>query len=299
MLNSMLLKKGETLGILSTARWQEEEELKLSNDFFREWGLKTVYGKTIKARHDQFAGDDDLRTSDLQQFLDDPSISAIICSRGGYGTIRIIDKIDFTAFVQRPKFICGFSDITVLHTHISDKLGISTIHSTMPICFSSNSTESIQTLKNVLFGLPNPYEIPAHPLNKTGEAEGILAGGNLSILYSLLGTRFGFSTSGKILFLEDVDEYLYHIDRMMMSLKLAGKLENIKGLIVGGMTEMKDNLVKFGKSAQEIISEHVTNLNIPVCFGFPAGHQDDNRALYMGSKTKMRVGSDGVKILQE
>ncbi len=296
MLNSMILKEGDSIGILSTARWLDEAELQLADKTFRLWGLIPVYGKTIKSRNNQFAGDDDLRRKDLQQFLNDPSIKAIICARGGYGTIRIMDELDFTDFMLQPKLICGFSDITVLHTHINDKLGINTIHSTMPICFQTNTPESIQTLKNTLFGIKPEYLIEPHAMNTSGEAEGILIGGNLSILYSLLGTRYGFSTNGKILFIEDVDEYLYHIDRMMMSLKLAGKLDHIKGLIVGGMSDMKDNLVPFGKPAEEIILEHVNKLNIPLCFGFPAGHQDDNRAMYMGRKVKLEVNNEGAKL---
>lgn len=293
MLNRMILKEGDKIGILSTARWAEPDALKFADDLFRSWGLNPVYGKSINSRADQFAGSDEIRANDLQQFLDDAEIKAIICARGGYGTIRLMDSLNFTGFMNNPKFIAGFSDITVLHAHINDKLGMPTLHATMPFSFHENSDQSIQTLKDLLFGKRTEYLIDPDVLNKHGEAEGVLIGGNLSILYSLLGTRYGFSTVGKILFIEDVDEYLYHIDRMMMSLKLAGKLENIKGLIIGGMNKMRDNPVPFGKTAEEIIDEHCHTLNIPICYGFPAGHLEDNRAMYFGRKVKLQVGLKG------
>ena len=293
MLNRMALHKGDKVGVLSTARWIEEQELKEANELLRSWGLIPVYGKSIGAKFNQFAGEDSLRAENLQAFLDDPEIKAIICARGGYGTIRIIDRIDFTGFMANPKFICGYSDITVLHAHINDKLGLPTIHSTMPFSFSRNSMLAKQTLENALFGNALNIQTEPHPLNNFGTAEGILIGGNLSILYSLLGTRFGFSTAHKILFIEDIDEYLYHIDRMMISLKLAGKLDAVKAIIVGGMTDMKDNKVKFGTSAEEIIATHVQPYNIPVCYGFPAGHIDDNRAMIFGSKIELQITAEG------
>jgi muramoyltetrapeptide carboxypeptidase len=289
MLKPMALKPGDKIGILSTARSISRKELEFADQLFRNWELIPVYGNSIDAQFNQFAGDDTLRAADFQVFLNDPDIKAIICARGGYGTIRIIDHIDFTAFMQNPKFICGYSDITLLHTHINDKLGIASIHSTMPFSFERNTEEAIQSLKDALFGNAQAINADAHQLNKIGEAEGILIGGNLSILYSLLGTKFGFSTGNKILFIEDIDEYLYHIDRMMMSLKLAGKLDFVSGIIVGGMTDMKDNKVKFGITAEEIIASHLKPYNIPVCYNFPAGHIDDNRALILGNKVKLTI----------
>lgn len=282
MLNRLAVKPGDKIGILSTARWIERSEIEFADQLLRSWGLIPVYGETISAKDGQFAGDDALRANNLQTFLDDPEIRAIIFARGGYGTIRIMDKIDFTGFMQAPKFICGYSDMTVLFSHITDKLGMPVIHSAMAFNFQKNSSAALETLKNCLFGIAPEYNISPNSYNISGETNGVLIGGNLSILYSLLGTKFGFSTAGKILFLEDIDEYLYHIDRMMWSMKLAGKLENLKGLIIGGMTDLKDNQVPFGKSVEMIILEQVKNFNIPVCFGFPAGHQDDNRALYLG-----------------
>lgn len=296
MLSGLMVKEGDKIGIISTARWIAEEDIEFADGIIKSWGLVPVYGKSIHARKDQFAGDDEIRSTDLQQFLDDPEIRAILCARGGYGTIRIIEDIDFTGFMKAPKWICGFSDITILHAHINDKLGIPTIHSTMPVNFLKNSVEALLTLKYALFGKTTDINLNPHPLNITGDAEGEIIGGNLSILYSLLGTKFGFSTGDKILFIEDVDEYLYHIDRMMMSLKLAGKLQKLKGLIVGGMSDMKDNLIPFGKTTEEIILEHVGDLNIPVCFGFPAGHIDDNRAMILKRKIKLEVSAAGSSI---
>lgn len=285
----MALKPGDRIGILSTARFINKTELEPAEQLFRSWGLNPVFGVSINAQFNQFAGTDELRAADLQDFLDNTEIKGIICARGGYGTIRIIDKINFNRFMLAPKLICGYSDITVLHAHINDKLGVSTVHSTMPFSFERNTPAAIQSLHDALFGLPTNISIATNTLNKTGIADGILVGGNLSILYSLLGTRFGFSTGKKILFIEDIDEYLYHIDRMMMSLKLAGKLDFVSGIIVGGMTDMKDNRVKFGITAEEIISLHLQQYNIPVCYQFPAGHIDDNRALVFGEKVRLEV----------
>ncbi len=296
MLKRLALKKGDTIGVLSTARWVEKEVIENTETVLRSWGLNPVFGETMRAKYNQFAGDDNLRAKELQSFLDNPEIKAILCARGGYGTLRIIDAIDFTQFMLNPKLICGFSDITVLLNHITDKIGIPTLHSAMAINFSTNSNEALNSLRNFLFGETPTYLIDAHPLNKIGSAQGKLMGGNLSILYALLGTKYGFSTRGKILFLEDVDEYLYHIDRMMMSLKLAGKLDNIAGLIVGGLSDMKDNTIPFGKTAEEIILEHVNHLNIPICFQFPAGHQQDNRALLFGKTVELNCDEAQVVI---
>jgi len=296
MSGRLALQEGDKIGILSTARWLDKSAVDFADQIFRSWGLVPVYGKTIEARHHQFAGDDELRRNDLQQFLDDAATRAVICARGGYGTIRIIDKIDFTGFMNHPKWICGFSDITVLHTHINDKLGLPTLHCCMPVTFEKNSPEALDTLKQCLFGKMPSYTIGPHVLNKPGKTSGELVGGNLSLLYSLLGTKFGYQTTDKILFLEDIDEYVYHIDRMMMSLKLAGKLRHIKGLVVGGMNDMKDNAVPFGKTAEEIILEYVKEMDIPVCFGFPAGHIDDNRALVFKKKIQLDVSGTAVHL---
>jgi muramoyltetrapeptide carboxypeptidase len=281
------LKKGDKIGILACARKISREEIQTAIDIFKAWGLEVVLSENLFKVDNQFAGTDDERANDLQIMLNDNSIRAIISARGGYGTIRIIDKIDFTHFKKQPKWIVGYSDITVLHSHINN-LGIETLHATMPINFSKN-VDAIETLRKALFGEKLNYESPPHPLNRKGNAEAKLVGGNLSILYSLTGSISDIDTKGKILFIEDLDEYLYHIDRMMMNLKRSGKLGHLAGLIVGGMSDMRDNSVPFGKTTEQIILDAVKEYNYPVCFNFPAGHVEKNSALYFGRKVKLKV----------
>jgi muramoyltetrapeptide carboxypeptidase len=219
--------------------------------------------------------------------LDNNDVKAIISARGGYGTMRIIDKLDFSDFVKNPKWIVGYSDITVLHSHIHN-LGIETLHATMPINFTKNA-EAAESLRRALFGESLTYEADQHVLNRRGIAEGELIGGNLSLLYALIGSASDIDTAGKIFFIEDLDEYLYHIDRMMLSLKRAGKLDKLAGLIVGGMSDMKDNLVPFGKTAEEIIYDAVKEFDYPVAFNFPSGHIERNLAVVLGRNMKMEV----------
>ena len=221
--------------------------------------------------------------------LDDPAIKAILCARGGYGTVRMIDQLPFDMFCKNPKWIIGYSDITVLHAHVHSNFGIETIHATMPLNFEKNSKTALESLKNALTGTSISYQLPPHPFNRKGNAKGILVGGNLSVLYSISGSVSDLKTENKILFLEDLDEYLYHIDRIMMQLKRCGKLENLAGMILGGFTDMNDNDTPYGKDALEIISEHVAKFSYPVAFGFPAGHLDDNRALIMGRDAALTV----------
>ena len=284
------LKKGDKIAIVAPARKVSKEEMQFAVDTFEKWGLKVVFGKNTFGSENQYSGSDAERADDLQKMLDDDSIRAIISARGGYGTVRIVDKLDFKKFEEKPKWLIGYSDMTVLHSHIHQNLGVETLHATMPINFHKDE-ESVETLKKYLFGEKNPYSMKAHPLNRKGSGEGALVGGNLSLLYALKGSRSGISTSGKILFIEDLDEYLYHIDRMMVSLKRAGKLSHLEGLIVGGMTDMKDNQVPFGKTAEEIILDAVKEYEYPVCFGFPAGHTTKNLALPFGRRAKLKVGA--------
>ena len=229
--------------------------------------------------------------SGFQKLLDNNTVKAIIIARGGYGTVRLIDEIDFTSFKKNPKWIIGYSDVTVLHSHIHQNFGIETIHATMPLNFPKNNNESIalSSLYNALTSNNIEYIINPLSTEKTGETTGILTGGNLSLLYALSGTVSDIYTNGKILFLEDIDEYLYHIDRMILQLKRCGKLKNLAGLIVGGMTDMKDNQIPFGKNAYEIIADAVKEYDYPVCYGFPAGHMEDNRALILGRKISLAV----------
>ncbi len=285
------LKPGDKIGIVSTARKISREELQPAVECFQKEGFEIIFGKNLFKELNQFSGTDDERAEDLQLMMDNPDIKAILCARGGYGTVRIIDKLDFTTFRKNPKWVCGFSDVTVLHSHIWQNFGIKTIHSIMPVQLKKLGGESAaaKTLVKSLKGDPLDYEFSAHLLNRNGNAEGILVGGNLSILYSLLGSVSDIDTAGKILFLEDIDEYLYHIDRMMMAMKRAGKLDKLKGLVIGGMSDMKDNAIPFGKNAEEIIVDAVKEYDFPVCFHFPAGHIDANCALYIGKSTKLEV----------
>lgn len=288
------LKAGDTVAIIATARKISPEELEPALHFLQRHELKVESGKHLFAVDRQFAGTDEQRRADLQWALDHPEIKAIIIARGGYGTVRLVDGINFNGFKKNPKWLVGYSDVTVLH-NVLHQLGIASLHATMPINFLKNQ-EATQSLIDCLFGKACTIEAEAHPLNRTGTCQGTLIGGNLSLLFALSGTPFDLDTNGKILFIEDLDEYLYHIDRMMMQLKLSGKLSHLKGLIVGGMSDMKDNATPFGKTAEEIILEAVQEYNYPVCFNFPAGHIDRNLALYLGKECKLDVNQQTVKL---
>ena len=283
------LKKGDKVVIVSTARKVSREEMQPAIEEFHDWGLEVVLGENLFNEDHQFSGTTAQRTADLQKALDDPAIKAVFCARGGYGTVKIIDALDFSVFIQHPKWIVGFSDVTVLHDHIHQNYHIQTIHATMPINFATTARESLSSLKSALFGEPLSYEWDTSFLNRNGEASGLLIGGNLSIIYSLTGTNSQIDTEGKILFIEDLDEYLYHIDRMMMNLKRSGMLSKLAGLIVGGMSDMNDNAIPYGKSAHEIIKKTVEEYNYPVCFDFDAGHVHTNLALIFGAKIKLTV----------
>ncbi|OCX52102.1 LD-carboxypeptidase [Mucilaginibacter sp. PPCGB 2223] len=282
------LKKGDKIAITCPAK-KLPKPMTDAVTLLQSWGLEVVIGETLNAEYHQFAGDDDLRARDMQRFLDDDNIKAIIAARGGYGTVRIIDKLDFTRFVQHPKWLVGFSDITVLHAHICANYSIQTIHGQMPVNVWDATPASLETLRKSLFGEEVKYEVDVYPLNRKGEASGVLVGGNLSLLISVSGSVSDYDYDGKILFLEDVGEYLYSIDRMMRALKRAGKLKNLAGLIIGGFTECKDNDIPFGQTAEEIIAEVVKEYHYPVCFNFPAGHIPDNRALVFGKIINLKV----------
>ena len=292
------LKIGDKIGIISTARKITMEELNPAIKTLESWGLKVVLGINLFQEDNQFSGTVEQRTADLQSMIDDNSIKAILCARGGYGTVQIIDAINFTNLKKNSKWIVGYSDVSVLHSHLNN-LGIASLHATMPINFESNTKESLSSLKNSLFGNLNSIECKAHPLNKFGKIEGDIVGGNLSILYSLLGSQSDIDTTDKILFIEDLDEYLYHIDRMMMNLKRNGMLVNLKGLIVGGMSDMNDNSIAFGKTAEQIILEYTKDYDFPICFGFPSGHLADNRCLRLGIHSLLEISENGVNLSQE
>jgi len=296
MITPNRLQKNDTVGIVSTARKISKEEIKPALQLLESWGLKAVLGKTIGAEENQFAGSDDLRAADFQHMLDDPKIKAIWCAKGGYGTVRIIDKLNFSNFRKNPKWVIGYSDVTALHSHIHT-FGIETLHAQILQNLENKSKATSTSIKEILFG--NDYEISIasnEKLNTPGTAQGPLVGGNLSLIYSLCGSNSSLNTEGKILFIEDLDEYLYHIDRMMMNLKRNGMLQNLSGLIVGGMTNMHDNAVSFGKTAEEIIFDLVSEYNFPICFNFPAGHINDNRALILGREVELKVTKNNIAL---
>ena len=282
------LQKGDTIAILATARKNIDDNLKPAIDLLQSWGLNVVIGSTIGLDNNQLAGTDEQRAADFQQQMDNPNIKAIWCARGGYGTVRIIDLLDFTTFKKSPKWIIGFSDVTVLHNHLNT-MGFKSIHGIMPVTVARATPQAIKSLRISLMGEQLKYEILPFPMNKFGKASGELVGGNLSILYSLFGSPSAIDCRDKILFLEDLDEYLYHIDRMMINLKRNGCLESIKGIIVGSMTKMKDNDIPWGKNAIEIIDDVTKKYNIPILYNFPAGHIQDNRALILGNRVTLDV----------
>jgi muramoyltetrapeptide carboxypeptidase len=287
------LKKGDKIAITCPAK----KLPKPMNDaiaLLQSWGLEVVLGETIDASFHQFAGDDELRARDLQRFIDDDSIKAIIAARGGYGTIRIIDRVDFSCFAVNPKWLVGFSDITVLHAHLFANYGTQTIHGQMPVNIPDASAYSLETLKKALFGEEISYSFNSLALNISGEAKGILVGGNLSLLAAVMGSVSDYNYEGKILFIEDVGEYFYSVDRMIRTLDRAGKLNKLAGLIVGGFTEMKDNDIPFGQTVPEIILDVVKNYDYPVCFNFPAGHIPDNQSLIFGKTLSLSVQRQNV-----
>ena len=297
MITPEKLKIGDKLGIISTARKISLEELTGAIKVIENWGIEVVLGENLFKENNQFSGTIEQRTSDLQSMIDDDAIKAILCARGGYGTVQIIDKIDFFKLTQSPKWIIGYSDITVLHSHLHN-LGFASLHASMPINFETNTNLAIESLKNSLFTTTNRINTTQHRFNKLGKVKAEIVGGNLSILYSLLGSNSDVNTDGKILFIEDVDEYLYHIDRMMMSLKRNGKFENLKGLIVGEMSNMNDNEIPFGKTAEQIILDHTKDYTFPICFGFPAGHLNDNRCVKFGVTSVLEITENGVSLAQ-
>lgn len=279
------LKKGDEVAIVSPAFCIDEEKLHAAVEFLAKWGLKARIGKNSAKRYGPFAGTDDERLSDFQEVTDDTSVKAVLCARGGYGISRIINRVDFSSLNKNPKWYVGYSDVTILHTWLSVRENMVSIHGDMPLNYYDPDKEKItfDTLNKALFGKPLSISWEGQAYRK-GRAEGELSGGNLSLFYSLSGTSADPDTDGKILFLEDVGEYYYHIDRMLTSLKLAGKLENLAALVIGGMTQLTDTKIPWGKTIEETILDIVSEYDYPVFFGFPAGHVSDNRAIYIGRK---------------
>jgi len=287
------LQPGDTIGIVCPSGAMPVEKVSECIRVLNEdWGFLTRVGSTIGKQFNYFSGTDEERLDDFQQMLDNDEIKAILCARGGYGMTRIIDKISFKKFKKNPKWIIGFSDITVLHSHLYSQYYISSIHAPMAGAFNNEEykNEYVQSLRKLLSGDKIKYNIDPNEFNRKGEAIGELVGGNLALLAHLVGTESDIKTRGRILFLEDVGEYLYNIDRMMYQLKRSGKLSKLAGLIVGGFTDMKDTTQPFGQTAYEIIRDVVSEYDYPVCFGFPVSHEKENYALKIGIGYKLKVG---------
>jgi muramoyltetrapeptide carboxypeptidase len=297
------LHPGDTIAIIPTARAITAAELQAGIALAESWGLKVRLGAGIGRKHFQQAGTDAERAADLQAALVDDDVKAIWCARGGYGTVRIMEQVDLNVLLKKPKWVVGFSDVTVLHSALHN-MGVSSLHAQMPFHIAGKSAACVDTLKAALFGAPMAIECASsstesNPVqDRIGSCEGQLVGGNLSILYALRGTPYDLGTTGKILFIEDLDELLYHVDRMVMNLKLGGLFNDLAGLVVGTMTDMRDKnpADPFGQSAEQIIWDAVKDKDYPVCFNFPAGHIVDNRALALGQKVKLNVTREGASL---
>ncbi|RFS15246.1 LD-carboxypeptidase [Emticicia sp. C21] len=282
------LQKGDKVAIVALASKLNSDDIQPAIQLMQDnWGLKVVVGESVSASYFGFAGTDKVRARDFQKMLDDTSIKVIFSARGGYGSSRIIDSVDFTIFQQSPKWVVGFSDITAVHSHIQS-LGFQSLHAPMPKTFLKDDY-SLETLRAFLYGESQKYEIGGNELDRFGMGQGQIIGGNLCLLAHLVGSPSDINWDGKILFIEDVSEYLYNIDRMMIQLKRAGKLRNLKGLIVGSFTDSKENDEPFGKTAYEIIAEHVAEYNYPVCYGFPTGHDTANWSIPCGRAATLAV----------
>jgi muramoyltetrapeptide carboxypeptidase len=280
------LKKGDKIALVSPAKAIEPELVLKAKDFWEKHGFIVEIGKHALESENYFSASIENRLYDFQDAIDDDEVRAIVCNRGGYGSIQLLDRLNWSNFYRNPKWIIGFSDITVFHQHLQH-FDYESIHATMPLNYSENSIKALESLISALTGGKLVYEIPSSKFNKIGEASGKLIGGNLSVLYGLIGTDSQADYTDSILFIEDLSEQLYHIDRMFYALSKAGILSKVKGLIVGGMTNLKDTEIPYGKSYQEIILDHFLYRNIPIVFDFPAGHINDNRALILSREIKL------------
>lgn len=290
------LKAGDTVAIVAPSGIlkNRNDEVRQAQTLLKSWGLHSVVGKHVFSKANHFAGTDDERCEDLQKALDDPKISAIWCARGGYGTVRILDKLDFSKFKQNPKWLIGYSDITALHNQIHNE-GVESLHAIMCVSLPDDESDieaSISTFKNTIFGKPLNYTLKGSAYNKAGTTSGQLVGGNLTMLHTMLGSKTSINTSGKILFIEEIGEYKYHIDRMLQSLKRAGYFDNCKGVIVGDMTKMRTNTTLWGTSVEQLILDALADYNFPIAFNMPAGHEKDNRALILGRTVQLSVSSE-------
>lgn len=287
------LKAGDTVAIVAPSGIlkNREREVQQAIDLLKSWGLHSVVGKHVFSKADHFAGTDDERCEDLQRAMDDPKISAIWCARGGYGTVRILDKLNYSKFKKNPKWVIGYSDITALHNQLHNE-GYESLHALMCVSLTKDLEDvksSIETFKSALFGNPTNYTLEGSEYNRNGEASGQLVGGNLTILHTMLGSKESIDTSGKILFIEEIGEYKYHIDRMLQSMKRAGYFDNLKGLVVGDMSKLRKNTTLWGTSVEQLVLDALKEYDFPIAFNMPAGHEKDNRALVLGRTVELKV----------
>lgn len=294
------LQPGDTIGIVCPAGFMPAERAQTCINTLQQWGYNVKVGKTLGNQYHYFSGTDEERLADLQTMLDDTEVKAILCGRGGYGVSRIIDRLDFTVFNKQPKWVIGYSDITVLHSHLYSACNTASLHSPMAAAFNDGGAENvfIQSLRKILQGEKPKYTCGAHAYNRAGVVEGVLAGGNLTLVAHLVGSASAIDTNGKILFIEDVGEYIYNVDRMMVQLQRAGMLTNLAGLVVGSFTEMKDTVTPFGQPVYEAIHDKIAGYNYPVCFDFPVGHTDNNYPLVHGAIHRLSVQDGGVSLVR-
>jgi muramoyltetrapeptide carboxypeptidase len=294
------LRKGDTIGIVCPAGFMPRENFQTCLDVLQQWGFNVKLGNTAGHQFHYFSGTDEERLTDLQQMMDDDSVNAILCARGGYGMSRIIDDLSFKKFIKHPKWMIGYSDITVLHAHIFRQYKIATLHAPMAAAFNEEQyhNDYVQSLKHALLGNPADYSVPPDERNREGECKGRLVGGNLALVAHLIGSASSFNTKNKILFLEDIGEYLYNIDRMMIQLKRAGMLDKLAGLIFGRFTDLKDTTVPFGANIKDILQHHVKDYDYPVCYDFPVSHEKENYALKVGVRYKLSVTAGSVRLTE-
>ena len=289
------LEKGDLIYIVSPAKSIDPESIYFAKKLIESWGFIAECGTNTLGEYNYFSGNDIDRATDFQLAIDHKEAKAILCARGGYGCVRIMDKLNWSNFEKSPKWLIGFSDITVMH-HRAQRLSVMSMHATMPLNFQMNSSEALETFRAALIGESFSIQAPPSSFNKIGSARGRLLGGNLSIVYSLLGTADAYDFKDSVLFIEDLSEQLYHIDRMLFALKKAGVFDEIKALVIGGMTDLKDTSPSFGMTYEEVILEKVKESSIPICFNFPIGHIDDNRAMIIGETVELEVGPHGASL---
>lgn len=301
------LKAGDLIGITSPSGFVTVQEIQPAVEQIQGWGLRILQGNSIGKKDFTFGGTDEERRKDFQDMIDNPEVKAILCARGGYGVVRIIDQLDFSSFKKHPKWVIGFSDITVFHSHLHTHFNVATLHSKMCNSFPDDwskaepvQVETILSIRKALMGDKMEYKAEVNEKNKTGNADGVLVGGNLKMLETMAGTPSDISTDGKILFVEDVGEALYNIDRMFCHLKRTGKLNKLKALLVGGFTSIKPETAgdEFGRTVYDIVLEKVKEFDYPVCFGFPVGHQRNNFALKCGIKHKLEITTEKVSLTE-